>query len=91
MASFDEVRGWAQDGSLLARLHRETPILQMRGGRVVAHPPRWIRFLQNRDEILERLVEVVVSLQEAEKDKENLPRNGQTPGLVVARRVGAVL
>lgn len=93
MASADEVRGWVQDGSLLSRLHRETPIFQMRGGRVIAHPPRWIRFLQNRGEVLERLVEVVVSLQEAEKDKENYPRNGQTHGLpsVVARRVGAGL
>ena len=91
MASADEVRDWIQDGSFLRRLHQETLVFRMRGGRVLAHPPRWLRFVQNRDEVLGRLVEMVVSLQEAEKDKENSPRNGQTglPSTVVVRRVGA--
>lgn len=92
MASADEVRGWIQDGSLFSRLHQETHLFQRRGGRVIVHPPRWTRFIQNRDEVLARLVQVVVSLQEVERDKENCPRNGQLTGLpstVVARRVGA--
>jgi hypothetical protein len=73
-------------------LYDETLFFQLRGRRVIAHPPRWIRFVQNRDEVLARLVEVVVSLQESEEDKENCPANGQTglPSTVVARRVGSV-
>ena len=95
MASAGEVRGWIRDGSFLRRLYDETLIFQLRGQRVIAHPPRWIRFVQNRDQVLARLVEVVVSLREAEEDKENCPSNGQTgqtgfPSTVVARRVGSV-